>query len=896
MENKRIVIIDGNSLLNRAYYAMQRPMITKDGTYTQGIYGFINMLNKIRNDYSPGYMAIAFDLKAPTFRHKAYDGYKAGRKPMPPELAMQVPILKQIIDAMNITRLEIEGYEADDIIGTVAKTAEEKGMEPLIITGDKDELQLATDRTTVIITRKGISEFEAYDREAFIAKYGFTPTQFIDYKGLMGDQSDNIPGLPGVGEKTASKLIKEYGSVEGLLEHADELKGRVKKAVDENAELATKSKWLATIVTDVPLEDKLGFDIEENVVQEADREKLVEIYLRLEFNSFLKNMDAAPEPEAENKYEELNVDRVIVRTRADLALIDGAVQKGGFIVMKVFGDDSHTAVPHVTGVSLLVDKEYFYIDTKASGVLEGFCTILNEKKPAIMGHDLKSDYYMLKWYGLGRVVTGFDTAVAQYVLDPGRSNYEMNVLSEEYFRESISPEKDLYEGSGQIQMSLGLPDEEEDRSEEFAEYGLKWCALSAQMTLLQQARLEEEKLTGVLYDIELPLIEVMAAMEFEGFSVDRSELEKAGANISGRVDELTRSIYELAGEEFNIKSPKQLGPILFEKLGLKAGKKTKSGYSTNAETLEKIKDDHPIVPMILEYRMLTKLSGTYIDGLLPLIAGDGKIHAHFNQTVTATGRISSSDPNLQNIPVRQELGRGLRRAFVPKEGCVLTGADYSQIELRVLAHMSKDPALIDSFNKGEDIHKATAARVLGIPEDEITPEERSRAKAVNFGIIYGMSAFGLSSEIHVTRKEAEDYIKNYFEKHKAVKDFMDEQVAYCKKKGFVRTMMGRKRRISEITASNYMVRQMGERLAMNSPIQGSAADIIKIAMVRVYNALEGFKSRLILQVHDELIIETYDDEKEAVAELLRTSMEEAVKMAVRPIVDLNVADSWFGLK
>lgn len=891
-KNNKIVIIDGNSLLNRAYYAMQRPMITKDGTYTHGIYGFLNMLNKIRSDYDPGYMAIAFDLKAPTFRHKAYNDYKAGRKPMPPELAMQVPILKDILRAMNITILEIEGYEADDIIGTIARLAEERGMEPLIITGDKDELQLATDKTTVIITRKGISEFEAYDKEAFIAKYGFTPTQFIDYKGLMGDQSDNIPGLPGVGEKTASKLIKEYGSVENLLEHKDELKGRVKKTVDENAEMATKSKWLATIVTDVPLD----MDIEDTELVEADREKLVDIYLKLEFNSFLKNLDAGAQPEAETKYEELRVDRVMIKTRDDLALLDGSIGSGGFIVMKVFGDNEHTKVPSVSGVSVLADKEYFFIDGKDSGVIEGFCTILNEKKPAIMGHDLKKDYYMLKWYGLGRVVTGFDTAVAQYVLDPGRSNYEMNVLGEEYFRESIAPEKELYEGSGQIQMSLGLPEEDDDRSEEFAEYGLKWCALSAQMTLLQQAKLEEEKLTGVLYDIELPLIEVMAAMEFEGFSVDRSELEKAGAQIYGRVDELTSEIYRLAGEEFNIKSPKQLGPILFEKLGLKAGKKTKSGYSTNAETLEKIKDDHPIVPMILEYRMLTKLSGTYIDGLLPLIAGDGKIHAHFNQTVTATGRISSSDPNLQNIPVRQELGRGLRKAFVPKEGCVLTGADYSQIELRVLAHMSKDPALIESFNNGEDIHRATAARVLGIPEDEITPEERSRAKAVNFGIIYGMSAFGLSTEIHVTRKEAEEYIANYFEKHKAVKEFMDEQVAYCKKKGYVRTMMGRKRRISEITASNYMVRQLGERLAMNSPIQGSAADIIKIAMVKVYNALEGYKSRLILQVHDELIIETYADEQDAVKDLLRTSMEEAVSMAVRPIVDLNVADSWYGLK
>ena len=886
MENNRIVIIDGNSLINRAYYAMQRPMITKDGIYTQGIYGFLNMLNKIKTDHDPGYMAIAFDMKAPTFRHKEYAEYKAGRKKMPPELAMELPYLKEILAAMNITMLETEGYEADDIIGTVAKKAEESGMEPLIITGDKDELQLATDKTTVIITKKGISEFEAYDRDGFIEKYGFTPTQFIDYKGLMGDQSDNIPGLPGVGEKTAAKLMLEYGSVENLLAHTDELKGKLKTTVEENGELATLSKWLATIVCDVPID----FDIEEMKVREPDRDKLVELYLKLEFNSFLKNMDAATA--ADNKFKELDLDEQIIRSRDGLALVDGAIAEGGLIVIKVFGNDDHIGQPKIHGVSVLSDNEYFYIDTKDSGTAEGFCRILNEKQPVMMGHDLKKDYYMLKWYGLGRVVTGFDTAIAQYVLDPARSNYEMNVLSEEYFRESIAPEKELMEGTGQIEMFEAMT----DRSGEFADYGLKWCALVSQITLIQQEKLEEEKLKNVFNEIELPLIEVMAAMEFEGFCVDRAELEKAGAGIYSRVDELTARIYELAGEEFNIKSPKQLGPILFEKLGLKAGKKTKNGYSTNAETLENIKDDHPIVPLILEYRTLTKLTGTYIDGLLPLIAPDGRIHAHFNQTVTATGRISSSDPNMQNIPVRQEPGRGLRKAFVPKDGCVLVGADYSQIELRVLAHMSKDPALIESFNNGEDIHKATAARVLGVPEDEITPEERSRAKAVNFGIIYGMSAFGLSSEINVTRKEAEEYIENYFEKHKAVKEFMDEQVAYCKQKGYVRTMMGRKRWISEIGASNYMVRQLGERLAMNSPIQGSAADIIKIAMIKVYDALRDMKSKLILQVHDELIIETYEDEKEAVKELLTRCMEEAVKMAVRPTVDLNEADSWYGLK
>lgn len=884
MEN-RIVIIDGNSLINRAYYAMQRPMITKDGLYTQGVYGFVNMLQKIQTDYEPEYMAVAFDMKTPTFRHKEYPEYKAGRKKMPPELAMQLPLLKEVLEAMNIKILESEGYEADDIIGTVARQAEEAGMEPVIITGDKDELQLASDKTTVVITRKGVSEFEAYDADAMEEKYGFSPLKFIDYKGLMGDQSDNIPGIPGVGEKTALKLMHEYGSLEAVLEHADELKGKLAEKVKNNADLARMSKRLATIITDVPLQAT----IEEMKLKGEDHDKLVEVYVKLEFNSFLKKLGAgAPAPTAA-KFEELDVEPEIVTDAEGLRPLKTLLFGTGFIVLKVFGNYDHKAVPILTGAAVLVNNKYFYVNFKNEDLIREFTDAINETKPLIMGHDIKADYYMLKFYGLEECNTAFDTAIAQYVLDPSRSNYSMSAMSEEYFREQMQSEKDFMAGSGQMNMF-------EDRTEEYAAYGLKWCALTAQMTVILTEMLEKEKLDKVMNELELPLVAVMADMEYRGFAVDRHALESAGGEIGVRVEELTRRIYELAGEEFNIKSPQQLGVILFEKLGLTAGKKTKKGYSTNAETLEKIKDEHEIVPLILEYRMLTKLSGTYIDGLIPLIAEDGRIHCHFNQTVTATGRISSSEPNLQNIPVRQELGRGLRRAFVPGEDCSLIGADYSQIELRVLAHMSKDKSLIDSFNNGEDIHRATAARVLGIPENEITSEQRSRAKAVNFGIIYGMSAFGLSTEIHVTRKEAEEYIENYFAKHEAVKAFMDEQVALCKKKGYVRTILGRKRRISEINASNYMVRQLGERLAMNSPIQGSAADIIKIAMVKVHDALKGYKSKLILQVHDELIIETAKGEEEDVKKLLVNCMESAMKLQVKLAVDLETGNNWYELK
>lgn len=887
---KRIAVIDGNSLINRAYYAMRNPMITKDGIFTQGIFGFINMLEKIRRDYEPEYMAIAFDMKAPTFRHKEYQDYKAGRKKMPPELAMQIPLLKDVLAAMNIKQIELEGFEADDIIGTIAREAEATGLEPYIITGDKDELQLATDVTKIIFTKKGVSEFDLYDRQAMIDTYGFTPQQFIDFKGLMGDKSDNIPGIPGVGEKTATKLILEYGSVENIIQNVDNVRpAGLKAKIEEHAQLAMMSKRLATINTNVPLD----IDFEEYRLVEPDYNALVEIYTKLEFNRFLKklNINEAGSASEAGKPPELPVniadmERLIIRNDEDLK----SLNLSGDTVIKIFGDYNHLEAPAVEGAAVINGGKYYYFDCTQ---LNGFFSWLEGQHVRFAGHDLKRDYYMMMCCGMANMDTAFDTAVAQYVLDSGRSNYSLSALSNEYLHMTVEDEKEFITGNGQIDMFS-------DMTEAYQDYGFRVCFAVLNLMEIQKTYVADQKLETVLYEVELPLVAVMAAMEYEGFRVDRQELERFGVTLTGEIEKLTAEIYEMAGETFNINSPVQLGEILFEKLELPSGKKTKRGYSTSADILEKIKDKHPIVPAVLEYRTLAKLKSTYIDGLIPLIGNvDGKVHAHFNQTVTTTGRISCTEPNLQNIPVRQELGRQLRKAFIPEtDSCVLVGADYSQIELRVLAHMSEDDVLIEAFNNGEDIHRATAANVLGVPEEEITIEERSRAKAVNFGVIYGMSAFGLSSELHITRKEADEYINAYFTKHSAVKTFMDEQVEFCKENGYVTTIMGRKRYIKEINASNYMVRQVGERLAMNTPIQGSAADIIKIAMIKVYNAIkeQKLKSRLILQVHDELIINTYDDEKETVEKLLVDNMESAYELAVRLKADLNEGINWYELK
>ena len=891
---KRIVIIDGNSLINRAYYAMQRPMITSDGTYTQGVYGFINMLTRIIKDYEPDYMAVAWDLKAPTFRHKEYKEYKAGRQKMPMELAMQLPIMKEILEAMNIPNLELEGFEADDIIGTIAKKGESEGLEPLIITGDKDALQLVTDITKVLITRKGISEFDLYDRAKMEEVYGLTPAQFIDLKGLMGDQSDNIPGIPGVGEKTGIKLLKEFGSVEELISRASEIDApKLREKVEDNAQLALMSKRLATIITDVPIE----VEISNLKTKETDRDKLIDIYSRLEFNSFLKKLTGGTEPfksESNSKEETKKANLAFNPSVKDISILGSEDIKktklDSEIVIKVFSDNSHTSLPEIFGIAFISGGKGYYLS--GEGNIKAFIALLNQEKPKLIGHGLISDIYALMSNGAEGLAAAFDTEVSQYLIEPSRSKYALEVLMLEKFHEEIPDMKSVMEESSQIDM-LGNSDAK------LKDYGLLICNSVIALKNLQEDEIKNLKLENVLNNAETPLIEAMSSMEVDGFRVNAETLDFYGKEMNEEIKKLTAEIHDLAGEEFNINSPAQLGEILFEKLELPAGKKTKTGYSTGAEILDKIRDEHPIIEKILRYRTLSKLKSTYVDGLKPLVATDGKIRAHFQQTVTATGRISCTEPNLQNIPVRDEYGRQLRKAFVPRDDDhILIGADYSQIELRVLAHLSGDEGLISDFKNGADIHRATASRVFGIPYDEVTSLDRSKAKAVNFGVIYGMSGFGLAEELGISRWDAEGYINDYFEKHKAVKEYMDGQLAFCKKNGYTETILGRRRYIPEINAPNRMVKNLGERLAMNSPIQGSAADIIKLAMVSVYKRLkeEGFKSRLILQVHDELIIDALKDEEERVGKLLLECMESAMDLKVDLVCDLKTGLSWYDLK
>ena len=883
---EKIVIIDGNSLINRAYYAMQRPMITREGIYTQGIYGFLNMLGKIRDDYAPKYLTVAFDLKAPTFRHLEYKDYKAGRKPMPPELAMQMPVLKDVLGAMNIPILELEGFEADDIIGTVARLGEEKGLEPLIVTGDKDALQLATDVTKVLITKKGVTDFELFDHGKMIERYNLTPVQFIDLKGLMGDSSDNIPGIPGVGEKTGIKLLEQFGSIENMLANTEQIEREsLRNKVEENAQLAIMSKQLATINRFVPIE----FEFESLREEEPDYDRLIELYQKLEFNSFLKRLKMpAGETEKTESAVPLQVEKTIIRAPEELDALTALTGKEVFI--KVFGDYGHVRKPEVQGIFLMDEERAFYVDCLHISPEEA-AQAVNHLNLSLSGHDIKDDVFSLMSYGMTGFNISFDTAIAEYVLDVSRSKYDLKTLALEKLHQDIPDQNEFVSGIGQIDMFS-------DNSAAYLDYGVLLGSITMAVRRCQEPEIEGKSLAKVLYDVELPLVEVLASMEVSGVRADKKFIDEFGLQLKEKIQLLELQIYDLAGTQFNINSPVQLGEILFEKLQLPSGKKTKRGYSTSADILEKIKDKHPVVPAVLEYRNLTKLNSTYVEGLKPLIASDGRIHAHFQQTVTATGRISCTEPNLQNIPIRQELGRKLRSAFEAEKGCTLVGADYSQIELRVLAHLSQDENLIDAFNNGEDIHRMTASRVLGIPAEQITVADRSRAKAVNFGVIYGMSGFGLSEELNITRKEAEAYIEEYFKKHEKVKAYMDEQIANAKKTGYSETILGRKRAIHEITASAYMVRQLGERLAMNSPIQGSAADIIKLAMLKVYSELKAKHpdAKLILQVHDELIIEAPDSELDEIKELLVRNMESAMNLSVKLAAEVNTGHTWYDLK
>lgn len=884
MENK-LIVIDGNSLINRAYYAMNKnPMVTKYGIYTEAVYGFINMLEKLKKEYDPQYLVVTFDVKAPTFRHKEYDKYKSDRKGMPLELVMQLPILKEVLDAMNIMYIEMEGFEADDLIGTISRQAEEKQINTLIVTGDRDALQLATDKTEVLFTKKGVSKFDLYNEKTFIDEYGFTPTQFIDCKGLMGDKSDNIPGVKGIGVKTATKLIVDYGSIENIYEKIDEVgpKG-VQNKLMENYTQAFMSKRLATINRFVPMD----MDFDQCQVKPYDYDKLVEIYTKLEFNSFLKKLEI---PKDCNKNDELNKYAYKVIDENTIDDFKEAISKVQEVGIKVTSDQNHKDIPVIENLAIAVDNTVYIFEWAMEEYRKYAEEAISTK--AIYGHDIKNDIYNLLYLGMADFRVSGDVAIAEYVLDASKNDYAIEGLA--WDRAQINMDE-LAETSGDEEMQLDMFAQTEAKKD-YSNLA-NWFTIVDKIREIQLELLKEEELLKVYEEVELPLIEVMAYMEYVGFTVDVEKLHHMGVDLTNQIDEIAKNIHDLAGEDFNINSPKQLGVILFEKLQLPFVKKTKSGYATGAEVLEKIADKHEIVPLILEYRKLAKLNSTYVEGLNGVVAKDGKIHANFNQTVTTTGRISSSNPNMQNIPVKEEIGKQIRSAFVPMDDdYILMGADYSQIELRVLAHMSGDEALIDAFNKGLDIHKATASRVMGVPEDEVTPLQRSSAKAINFGVIYGMSSYGLSTGLNISVKEAEKYINDYFEKHKAVKDFMDLQVGFCREHGYVKTLLGRKRYIRQIKASNFNIRQANERLAMNTPIQGSAADIIKLAMIKVYNGLKGMKSRLLLQVHDELILEVHKDEEAKVKEILRENMENAIKLSVELSVDLNEGKNWMELK
>ncbi len=893
MQQEKIVIIDGNSLINRAYYAIQRPMITRDGIYTQGIYGFLSMLQKIRSDQEPTHMLVAFDRKAPTFRHLEYADYKAGRRKMPLELAMELPLLKDILSAMHIRMFEIDGFEADDIIGTTARMAEEAGVPAVIITGDRDALQLATDRTSVIITKKGISEFKLYDDDAMQEEYGFDHVQFIDYKALRGDTSDNIPGIPGIGDKTAAKLIRQFGSLDAIIRDSEMIDNpKLRAKIEENAMQAMMSKRLATIITTVPVD----YSIEDCRIGETDVQALAAIYTKLEFKTYLsrllKQEQAASSQKVTAVKSSADADPQTDISYPEAQLIEEASEAvdllqrlKGSIVIDIDCNDDHLKKPELYTVELLWEGRAYRL-TGIEGLGDILASCLSGRQLALTGFHLGRLYYLLLACGadIDGLTCAFDCAVAQYVLAPSNSAPSLEMLILEEFKENLD--------SGESrQLELFSSSETTRRS------GKKMALLDRLANKLQ-TKIEDADLGFVFYEIELPLCKVLASMESEGIRLSREELASFGAELKASVSVIEQHIYEQAGESFNINSPQQLGSILFEKLGLPTGKKTQRGYSTSADVLEKLADEHPIAADILEYRTLAKLNSTYVEGLLPLIASDGKIHCHFQQTVTATGRISCTEPNLQNIPIRKEQGRLLRKAFTADEGCLLVGADYSQIELRVLAHMSGDATLIECFNEGLDIHRETASKVFGVPQNEVTPLMRSSAKAVNFGVIYGMSGFGLASGLSISRKQAEQYIKDYFERFPGVKRYMDDCVAQCRASGEIRTLYGRRRFVPEIRASQYVVRQLGERLAMNTPIQGTAADIIKLAMNKVYTALKERcpSARLILQIHDELIVHAPEEDKELVLKILQESMEQAADLAVRLEVSRSTGHSWYELK
>lgn len=879
----KLVLIDGHSILNRAFYGV--PDLTNAaGLHTNAIYGFLNILFKILDEESPDYLTVAFDVKAPTFRHEMFKEYKGTRKPMPEELREQVPVMKEVLQAMGIRIIEQAGYEADDLLGTIAKRAEAEGIDVSLVSGDRDLLQIATDRIRIRIpkTKGGRTEIENYYAADVEAKYQVNPVQFIDLKALMGDTADNIPGVPKVGEKTATDLMVQFGSLDGIYEHIDEVtKKSVKESLIQNKDLAYLSRELATIKLDSPL----TYTLEEARVGNFFNEASYILFKKLEFKNLLNKFEKGV------SNEEISASFHLVENLAEVEALFTRVlsDKDRQIGLKVVKEAGRHG--ELLGVALHLQEEGSFLVLKQGFLTEDYL----KEKIALLGAqcriataDIKSEYAYLQAQDTDRF---FDVILAAYLLNPLKNDYMVEDIANEYLNLML-PEK------GQAFGRLSFKDALNEKPEDFLKYCCFEAYVCAQAAVCLQQKLEETQMDRLMREIEMPLTLVLFSMEEEGIRVNPEALKDYGEALSGKITELEQEIYSEAGCEFNINSPKQLGEILFEKMGLPGGKKTKTGYSTAADVLEKLSGEYPVVKLILEYRGLTKLKSTYADGLAAYIEDENRIHSTFNQTITATGRISSTEPNLQNIPIRMELGRQIRKVFIPKDGYCFMDADYSQIELRVLASMSGDERLIEAYRSHADIHRTTASQVFHIPFEEVTDLQRRNAKAVNFGIVYGISSFGLSEDLSISRKEAAAYIEQYFETYPQVKQFIDSLVKEAKKNGYAVTLYGRRRPVPELFSSNFMQRSFGERVAMNSPIQGTAADIIKIAMIRVFERLkkEGLKSKLILQVHDELLIETALEEEEQVRMILEEEMVHASSLAVELEIDLHVGINWYEAK
>lgn len=871
----KFVLIDGHSILNRAFYGV--PIFTNsEGLHTNAVFGFLNIMFKIIDSKQPDYMAVAFDVHQPTFRHEMFKDYKGTRKPMMEELREQVPVIKELLQKMNITTVELPGYEADDVIGTLSKKGEKAGMEVDVISGDRDLLQLASDHITICIpkTKKGQTTVEEYNTEGVRKLYKVTPTEFIDVKALMGDSSDNIPGVPGIGEKGATAIISQFGSIENAYDHADEISNtRNRNALLNNYEMAQMSKTLATINIQSPVE----VTPEQCKLEDIYTEDALEMIKSLEFKSMIQRFGSVTSTnDCEGGFKYINnpfdADPIFEQAKnADNVGIFIYRNKDNFGVSLCFNNDN----VYYIGKEGFVTEDYIIEKVRDLVNAKAKLTILNIKEN---NNILKND----------DEESIFDISIAAYLLNPLQNTYDYDDIAREYLGMNVPAFDEIFPKTKKS----------ETPSDEISENILKYACYNAYVAYKAKdaltEKLKETEMLDIYNNVEIPLTYALYDMEQAGIMVAGDKLKEYGERLKTGIDALEKDIFAEAGHEFNINSPKQLGEILFGEMQLPGGKKTKTGYSTSASVLEKLEPDYPFVSKILEYRQLTKLKSTYADGLAVYIGEDNRIHGKFNQTITATGRISSTEPNLQNIPVRMPLGREIRKVFIPKEGCVFIDADYSQIELRILAHMSDDKNLIDAYNHSKDIHAATASLVFHVPLEEVTKEQRSNAKAVNFGIVYGISSFGLSNDLSISRKEAEQYIKDYFISYPGIKNYLDNSVKEAKEKGYSVTMFGRRRPIPELTSGNFMQRQFGERVAMNSPIQGSAADIMKIAMINVAKELKekDLKSKIVLQVHDELLIEAYENEVEQVKDILKRNMEQAAHLNVPLDVDVQVGNNW----